>query len=128
MVSDDTPLLVELSANENISLILKCHYGYSVKKAKKATSKLLKECGYEDIEDKKPFEMIKKEKLAIQYIRAYVSKFDDIAVIKPLSIVDRVEDIEEIFRLKGILEDKDVCILDTVKHDFYKDKTCHIIG
>ena len=127
VVGEETPLLVELSANENISLILKCHYRFSIKKAEKESKKLLQKCGYEEINDKKPFKLTKKEKLIVQYIRAYVSKFDKIAVIKPFSLIESIGDIEELYKLSKIFEDKEMEILDTLKHDFYEEKRCHII-
>ncbi len=124
IVSEDTPLLVELSVIENISLLLKYHNNIKVKLAEKSVSELLLRCGYEYIGRKKPFDLNKKDKMIAQYLRAYISTFDTIAIIKPFSMLNRIEDINHIIELSSILDDKKVEILDTLQHDFYKDNQC----
>jgi len=120
-------LLTELNANQNISLLLKYHYRIGVQKAHDKVLDILKECRYEKLSDKRLFELNKKERFIIQFIRAYVSKFDKIAIIKPFSMLSHREDLSEILSLSSILSEKEIEILDTRKYDFYKDKKCLII-
>ena len=124
VVSEDTPLLVDLSANENIALILEYHYRYSVKNATIYTDNLLEKCGYIEISSKRPFRLNKKEKFIIQCIRAYISPKDKIAIIKPFSMLDKVEDLSYLTKLADILDEKEMQIVDTAIHKYYEENTC----
>ncbi len=124
VVSEDTPLLVDLSTNENISLILEYHYKYSIKDATIYTDKLLEKCGYKNITDKRPFKLTKEEKLIIQFIRAYVSPKEKIAIVKPFSMLDKVEDLSTLIKIADILNEKDIQIVDTVIHKYYEENRC----
>lgn len=124
MVSEDTPLFVDLNINENISLILKYHYRYSVNKAYEYTNELLEKCGCIDLAQKRPFELSKKDKFIIQYIRAYVSPKEKIAVVKPFSMLNRVEDLSYLEELVDILDEKETYILDTMLQNYYKENKC----
>jgi len=120
-------LLVDLNASENIALILEYHYKYSVKKAIKYSKNLLEKCGYKEISDKKPFELNKKNKFIVQFLRAYVSPREKIAVIKPFSILDKVEDLSYLIEITDILDEKKIQIVDTTTHKYYKENKCLII-
>jgi len=124
IVSEDTPLLVELSAQENLSLILKYHEKISVKKADILIKELLKDMGLGKLRDKKPFELNKLEKVSIQLIRAYISPFEKICIIKPFSMLNRVEDLSYIITLSEKFDKKEVSVLDTHLHNFYKESRC----
>ena len=124
VVSEDIPLLVDLSVNENIALILEYHYKYSVKNATIYTNQLLKKCGYIELSNKRPFKLNKKDKFIIQCIRAYVSPKDKVAIIKPFSMLDRVEDLSYITKLADILDEKEMQIVDTAMHRYYKENKC----
>jgi len=124
VVSEDTPLLVDLNVNENIALILEYHYKYSIKNATIYTNQLLKKCGYLKIENSKPFELNKKDKFIIQYIRAYVSPKEKIAIVKPFSMLERVEDLSYVIKLVDILNEKEIQIIDTAIHKYYEENRC----
>ena len=117
-------MLVDLSVNENIALILEYHYRYSIKKATIYTDKLLEKCGYKEIADKRPFRLSKKDKFIIQFIRAYVSPKEKIAVIKPFSMLEKVEDLSTLTKIADILDEKDIQIIDTTIHKYYEENKC----
>ena len=117
-------MLVDLSANENIALILEYHYHYSIKDATNYADKLLEKCGYKDIADKRPFGLSKIEKFIIQFIRAYVSPKKKIAIIKPFSMLEKVEDLSTLIKIADILDEKDIQIIDTTIHKYYEESKC----
>ncbi len=117
-----TPLLRDLNAIENIALILEYHQSFSIKKAQQIVLKLLKKCHIADIKEKRVYELDKKEILTIKYIRAYVSNFDTITVVKPFSMLDKIADIEILFELFNILNDKITTIADLKSNDYFKEK------
>ncbi len=124
VVSEDTPLLVDLNVNENIALILEYHYRYSVKNATIYTNQLLEKCGCLEMANMRPFKLSKKDKFIIQCIRAYVSPKDKIAIVKPFSMLERVEDLSYITKLADILNEKEMQIIDTAIHKYYEENTC----
>jgi len=126
IVSEDTPLLVDLDTNENISLILEYHYKYSIDNATEYTNELLKKCGYLHLAQKRPFELNKKDKLIIRYLRAYVSPKEKIAIIKPFSMLNHVDDLSYLEELVDILNEKKMQIVDTTMHKYYKENRCPI--
>ncbi len=117
-------MLVELTALENLSLILKYHEKISVKKADILIKELLKDMGLSKLCDKKPFELNKLEKVSIQLVRAYISPFEKICIIKPFSMLNRVEDFSRILTLSETFDKKEVTVLDTYLHNFYKESRC----
>ncbi len=127
IVSEETPLLVDLNANENIALILEYHYRYSIKNATIYADELLKRCEHHKLSDKRVFELDKRDRFIIQYIRAYVSPKDKIAIVKPFSMLDRVDDLSYIKKLVDILDEKETEIVDTTIHQYYKESRCLII-
>jgi len=117
-------LLVDLSANENIALILEYHYKYSINDATIYTDKLLEKCGYKKIANKRPFKLNKKEKFIAQFIRAYVSPKEEIAIVKPFSILDNIEDLSTLIKIADILNEKNIQIVDTTIHKYYEENRC----
>jgi len=126
IVSENTPLLSELTVTQNISLILEYHNRFNIKKSKKITSNLLQKSGLEELRDKLPFEIGKKDRLLIQFLRAYVSSCEMITIIKPFSMIDKIEDIDYIIKLSNIFN-KRIQIVDTTLHNYYKENKCLII-
>lgn len=120
-------MLVDLSVNENIALILEYHYKYSIKDATVYTDKLLEKCGYKSIGGKKPFRLSKKEKFIIQFIRAYVSPKEKIAIIKPFSMLEKIEDLSILIKIADIFDEKNIQIVDTTIHKYYEENKCLII-
>ncbi len=127
IISEETPLLTELSALDNISLMLKYHFNMSVNKAEKYVCELMKRVELENLCYKRPYALSKIDKAFVQYIRAYVSPFDKIAIIKPFSMLDKIEHLEMIIDLSQKLNDKKIKIFDTDIHGYYKGERCHII-
>ncbi len=117
-------MLVDLSVNENIALILEYHYRYSIKEATIYTDKLLEKCGYKEITDKRPFKLNKKEKFITQFIRAYVSPKEKIAIVKPFSMLEKIEDLSTLIKLANTLNEKEIQIVDTAIHKYYKENKC----
>ena len=121
IISTTTPLLRDLSAIENIALMLEYNKNYSINKAEQAIFKLMKRFQIEGIKDKRVYELNKKDILIIKYLRAYVSSFDAILVVKPFSMLDNVEDIDVLFELFNIYNDKMTKIVDLNSNQYYRD-------
>jgi len=122
IISTTTPLLRDLSVIENIALMLEYNKNYSISKAEQAVFKLMKRFQIEGIKDKRVYELSKKDILIIKYLRAYVSSFDAILVVKPFSMLDNVEDIDVLFKLFNIFNDKMTKIIDLNSNQYYRDK------
>jgi len=73
-----------------------------------------------------PFEIDKKDRLLIQFLRAYVSNCEMITIIKPFSMIDKIEDIDYIIKLSNKF-DKTIQIADIALHNYYKENKCLII-
>ncbi len=76
----------------------------------------------ESIKDKRVYELNKKDILIIKYLRAYVSCFDTILIVKPFSMLDNVQDIEVLFELFNIFNDKITKIADLDSNQYYRKK------
>jgi len=111
-----------LSVIENIALMLEYNKNYSISKAEQAVFKLMERFQIEGIKDKRVYELNKKDILIIKYLRAYVSSFDAILVVKPFSMLDNVEDIDVLFKLFNIFNDKMTKIIDINSNQYYRDK------
>ncbi len=127
LISEETPLLADLSVVDNISLILEYHKNLSVKMSRGIISKLLKKCNIEEIKDKKPHELNRKDIIMVKYLRAHVSDFKTIVVERPFSMLDNIDDIEAVFNMFDIFDIKNVEIVDLESNHYYEDKKCHII-
>jgi len=121
IISTTTPLLRDLSVIENIALMLEYNKNYSISKAEQAIFKLMKRFQIEGIKDKRVYELNKKDILIIKYLRAYVSSFDTILVVKPFSMLDNVEDLDVLFELFNIYNDKMTKIVDLNSNQYYRD-------
>ena len=121
IISTTTPLLRDLSVIENIALMLEYNKNYSISKAEQAIFKLMKRFKIEGIKDKRVYELNKKDILIIKYLRAYVSSFDTILVVKPFSMLDNVEDLDVLFELFNIYNDKMTKIVDLNSNQYYRD-------
>lgn len=101
--------------------MLEYNNNYSISKAEKTVFNLMKKFQIEGIKDKKVYELNKKDILIIKYLRAYVSSFETILVVKPFSVLDKVEDIEVLFELFNIFNDKMTKIIDLNSNQYYKN-------
>ncbi len=122
LISVETPLLRDLSIIENIALILEYHENYSINKAEQTVFKLMEKCQINGIKDKRVYELDKKDILIVKYLRAYVSSFDTILIIKPFSMLDHTKDMEVLFKLFNIFNDKITKIVDLKSNKYYRDK------
>ncbi len=122
LVSENTPLLRDLNVIENIALILEYHDKISIKKAQSCVNDVLKRCGADILSYKKVYELDKKDSIIIKYIRAYMSNFEIILIDRPFSMLDKMEDMQSIFELSEVLDDKAAQIVDLKSNEYYKDK------
>ncbi len=122
LVSESTPLLRDLNVIENIALILEYHDKISIKKAQSGVNDILKRCGADILSYKKVYELDKKDSIIVKYIRAYMSNFEIILIDRPFSMLDKMEDIQSIFELSEVLDDKAAQIVDLKSNEYYKDK------
>lgn len=100
-MSDATPLLSHLTILENIALLKEFHHGVKKGKAEKEARQLLVGCGFEHIAWKRPFEINNKETFVAKYLRAVVSDFDKILIVRPF---DRAENFEIMNLLQNLSE------------------------
>jgi len=114
--------LRDLSVVENIALMLEYNNNYSINKAEKTVFRLMKRFQIEGIKDKRVYELNKKDILIVKYLRAYVSSFDTILIVKPFSMLDNIEDIEVLFEMFNIFSDKITKIVDLDSNQYYRDK------
>jgi len=74
------------------------------------------------LKDKRVYELDKRDILVAKYLRAYVSNFDTISVVKPFSMLDNIDGIEVLFELFNIFNDKMTKIVDLKSNQYYRDK------
>ena len=122
LISVETPLLRDLSVLENIALMLEYHKSYSISKAQQAVLKLMERSQTVGIKDKMVHELSKRDILIAKYLRAYVSSFDIILIVKPFSMLDNIDDIEVLFELFNIFNDKMTKIVDLNSNQYYREK------
>ncbi|WP_331774800.1 hypothetical protein [Sulfurospirillum sp. 1612] len=127
LISKNTPLLANLTVIDNIALILEYHNRCSVNVAIIKVMELLKKCHIETIRDKKPHQLSRKDIIKVKYLRAHVSDYNMIVIDRPFMILDEHNDIDCIFEMFELLDEKDVEIVDLESNHYYKDKQCHII-
>lgn len=111
-----------MSAIENIALILEYNNNYSISKSEQTVFKLMKRFQIEGIKDKRVYELNKRDILIVKYLRAYVSSFDTILVVKPFTFLDHIDDIEVLFELFNTFNDKMTKIVDLSSNQYYRDK------
>jgi len=102
--------------------MLEYHENYSINKAKQTVFKLMERCQIYNIKDKRVHELNKRDILIVKYLRAYVSSFNTVLIVKPFSMLDSVEDIEVLSELFNILNDKMTKIVDLNSNQYYRDK------
>ncbi len=111
-MSDTTPLLSHLTILENIALLKEFHHGEKPDKAEKEAQQLLANCGFEHIARKRPFEINKKERFVAKYLRAVVSDYEKILIVRPF-------DQAEIFEIMNLLQDLS---------DFFPYKSAEVVA
>lgn len=111
LVSGDTPLLSHLTVLENIALLSEFHHGATIDKAEKEAQQLLADCGFEHIALQKPFEISNKEGFVAKYLRALVSDFEKILVVKPFDQAESFEIMNLLQRLSAFFPHKKVEVI-----------------
>ncbi len=94
----------------------------SIKNAEKFVSGLLDKLGIRDIRYKRIYEIDKKDTIILKYLRAYVSDFNTILISKPFSMLDQIEDLDTLFDMFGLLDSKEVKIVDLKSNTYYEDR------
>lgn len=112
LVSDDTPLLSQLTILENIALLKEFHHGEKRNRAEKEAQQLLAGCGFEHIASQRPFEINNKESFVAKYLRAVASDFEKILIVRPF-------DHAESFEIMNLLQELS---------DFFPHKSVEVIA
>ena len=121
-ISENTPLLRDLNAVENVALVLEYHKKIPIKKAEEIVFELFKRCNIDDIGYRRIYEIDRKDILILKFLRAYVSYFSEILIVKPFSMLDKMEDMDRLFELFNMLNDKMVIVADLKSNRYYEDR------
>ncbi|NIA20109.1 MAG: hypothetical protein GWP07_06745 [Xanthomonadaceae bacterium] len=118
-MSDTTPLLSHLTILENIALLNEFHHGKKKDKAEKEAQQLLADCGFEHIGSKRPFEINNKESFVAKFLRAVVSDFEKILIVRPFDQADSFEIMNLLQDLSAFFPHKSVEVIATEANKRY---------
>lgn len=121
-------MLSHLTVLENIALLSEFHHGEKVDKAEKEAQKLLADCGFEHIALQKAFEINRKESFVAKYLRAVVSDFEKILIVRPFEQAKSFEIINLLQNLAAYFPHKEVEIIAReANRRYYEGQKCLII-
>lgn len=129
VLSDKTPLLANLSMQENIALMDEVHRFVPIKASQTLARRLLAKLNLSHIEGKRVGACSDFELFATMLLRAERMPKDEIFIVLPLSLLGHADAVEQTLALIALLDSpKAISILELNSNRMhYQGQTCHIL-